>query len=230
MKKSIKKVLFSIFIFSIYFSFSYVISFFIDILNIDMANWKYVYKIIFIYLLDVIPLVFFILIYKKNLKEKFKDFKSNFESYLDKYIRIWLFGIFLMSFANVLISLVTKNDMSNNEEAIRNITDILPIYSIISTCICAPIIEELAYRKTIGDIFTNKKYLGIIIGGLMFGLAHVIGTYTSITDLLYIIPYGILGSAFMYIYYDSNNIFTTISLHFMHNTILLITYFISKIF
>lgn len=230
MKKSIKKVLFSIFIFSIYFSFSYVISFFIDILNIDMANWKYVYKIIFIYLLDVIPLVFFILIYKKNLKEKFKDFKSNFESYLDKYIRIWLFGIFLMSFANVLISLVTKNDMSNNEEAIRNITDILPIYSIISTCIYAPIVEELAYRKTIGDIFTNKKYLGIIIGGLMFGCAHVIGTYTSITDLLYIIPYGILGSAFMYIYYDSNNIFTTISLHFMHNTILLITYFISKIF
>ena len=118
--------------------------------------------------------------------------------------------------------------ISNNEEVIRKITNILPIYSLISTCLCAPIIEELLYRKTIGDIF-NNKWLGIIIGGLLFGGAHVIGTYTNILDVLYVIPYGVLGSVFMYIYYDSDNIYNTMFLHFMHNSILMILYFVSMI-
>ena len=42
-----------------------------------------------------------------------------------------------------------------------------PIYSLFTTCICAPIGEELAYRKTIGKIFTNKK-IAIIMSGLIF--------------------------------------------------------------
>ena len=65
------------------------------------------------------------------------------------------------------------------------------------------------------------------MGFLLFGLAHVVGTYSGLLDLLYIIPYGILGGIFMYIYTDSENIFTTITLHFIHNTILMILYFIS---
>ena len=96
----------------------------------------------------------------------------------------------------------------------------------MSTCIVAPIAEELAFRKTVNNIFINKK-LSIFMGFLLFGLAHVVGTYSGLLDLLYIIPYGILGGIFMYIYTDSENIFTTITLHFIHNTILMILYFIS---
>ena len=165
---------------------------------------------------------------ENDLKEKFSDFKDNFKSYFDKYIRYYILGLILMSFSNVIVGFITNSDISNNEEVIRKITNILPIYSLISTCLCAPIIEELLYRKTIGDIF-NNKWLGIIIGGLLFGGAHVIGTYTNILDVLYVIPYGVLGSVFMYIYYDSDNIYNTMFLHFMHNSILMILYFVSMI-
>lgn len=228
MKDRLKQILLSITIFILYFSFSYIVDFILKLAKIDLSSFKYIYKIIFIYSLELIPLVIMILIYKKDLKKDFKEFKLKWLDYFDKYIRYWLLGMTLMAISNIIIGLITGSNMANNEEALREITNILPIYSIISSCICAPIVEELAYRKTLGNIFSNKK-IGIIIGGFLFGLAHIIGTYTSVTDILYIIPYGVIGGIFMFIYLDSKNIFSTISLHFLHNTILLIAYFISLI-
>jgi len=194
--------------------------------GIDISKLNIIYRIGFIYIIELIPLIGLILIYKKDLKKDLNDFKPNIEKYADKYIKYWLLGIFLMGIANIIISTITKTDNSSNETAIREITKILPIYSIMSTCIVAPIAEELAFRKTVNNIFINKK-LSIFMGFLLFGLAHVVGTYSGLLDLLYIIPYGILGGIFMYIYTDSENIFTTITLHFIHNTILMILYFIS---
>ena len=130
-----------------------------------------------------------------------------------------------MCVSNSIITIFTNVEISNNEEAVRDIAKMLPIYSLFTTCICAPLGEELAYRKTIGKIFDNKK-IAIIMSGLIFGLAHVLGTYESIIDLLYIIPYGLFGSVFMYMYLDSKTIWSTISIHFMHNAILMISYLI----
>ena len=64
------------------------------------------------------------------------------------------------------------------------------------------------------------------MSGVIFGLAHVLGTYKNMVDLLYVIPYGLFGSVFMYMYLDSKTIWSTISVHFMHNAILMITYLI----
>lgn len=226
MKDKIKKIIKSIIIFTLYFSFSYIVTFILTITGIDISKLNIMYRIGFIYIIELIPLIGLILIYKKDLKKDLNDFKPNIEKYADKYIKYWLLGIFLMGIANIIISTITKTDNSSNETAIREITKILPIYSIMSTCIVAPIAEELAFRKTVNNIFINKK-LSIFMGFLLFGLSHVVGTYSGLLDLLYIIPYGILGGIFMYIYTDSENIFTTITLHFIHNTILMILYFIS---
>lgn len=229
MKHRITKILLSIAIFLSYFGFSYLIEFLINIFNIDMSTWKYIYRIIFVYVIELIPFIFMILIYKKTLSDDFKSFKLNWKDYLDKYIRWWLLAITLMVLFNTIITIITSSEMSNNEVIIRKITEVLPIYSFISSCICAPIIEELAYRKIFKDIF-NVKWLSILISGLVFGAAHVISTYSALSDLLYIIPYGVFGSIFMYIYQDSDNIWTTISIHFIHNFILLIMYFSINIF
>lgn len=224
-KKNIKKILINILIFGAYISFTYIFELLTLIFKIDFTNLKFIYKVIFIYLLEMIPLVFMVFVFRKDLKEKFKSFKENIMDYADKYIRWWMVGIVLMAISNLVITFITSSTISNNEEVIRDVTKILPIYSIFSVCICAPFVEELAYRKTIKNIF-NKKWLCIIASGIIFGSVHVIGTYETLSDILYIIPYGIIGSIFMYIYYDSDNIWATISLHFMHNTILLLLQFI----
>lgn len=223
MKK--KKILLSILVFAIYIAFPHMIDGIINLFKIDLSGLNIVFAYIFIYSLELIPAVAFVIIYKKDLIKDFKDFKKNIMNYADKYVKYWLLGIVLMSISSSIVSVITKSDVSNNEEAIRTIAKSLPIYIAFSSCICAPLVEELAYRKTIKNIFINKK-LSIIASGIIFGLAHVISTYTGILDLLYVIPYGVLGSVFMYIYADSNNIWTTISIHFLHNTILMTAYFL----
>lgn len=228
MKDRFRYIFISITIFLFYFFFSYIVDFIITIFNIDISSLKYIYRLIFVYAIEIIPALLLVFIYWKDLKKDFKVFKKNSKPWADKYIRYWIVGIILMSLSNMIISMITSSSIANNEEVVRKITDILPIYSILSCCITAPIAEELIYRKTIRNIFTNKK-LAILFSGLLFGLAHVVGTYEVLTDLLYIIPYGILGSIFMYIYCDSDNIFSTISIHFLHNTIFLLTYFINNI-
>ena len=157
MKDKIKLIVTSIFIFLIYFYFSYIVEFILKFFNLDITNFSFITKVIFIYLFDLIPFFIFVLIYRKSLVEDFNIFKNKYKEYADKYIRYWILGLFLMSILNVIISAITSSNISNNEEAIRSITDILPMYSILSTCIFAPITEELAYRKTLNNIFNRHR-------------------------------------------------------------------------
>ena len=71
MKDKIKKIIIAILIFSLYFLFPYLIELIIDILKIDINSWQRVYRIIFIYSLDVIPLIILVIIYKNILIEDF---------------------------------------------------------------------------------------------------------------------------------------------------------------
>lgn len=225
MKNKTIKILTYIMIFIIYYTFPQILNLIIEVFNIDIKSLSRFYILIFIYSIEILPLLFLILIYKKDLKTEFEIYKSTLKNNIDTYVRLWLFALILMTFSNSIINIITKIPISNNESAVRNMANLLPIYSLFTTCICAPLGEELAYRKTIGNIFTNKK-IAIVISGLIFGIAHVIGTYTSLVDLVYIIPYGLFGSVFMYIYLNSKTIWSTISIHFIHNTLLIILYFL----
>jgi len=225
MKNKIINIIKYALVFLLYYSFPYIFDFLLEILNVNLENFSRTALIVFIYIMEIIPLLFLVFIYRKQLKNEFKEYKKDFYKNIDDYLRLWLFALILMTLSNSIISIFTQSDISNNEEAVRNMTDILPLYSLFSTCIAAPIGEELAYRKTIGNIFSNKS-VAIAMSGIIFGLAHVIGTYTGIIDLLYIIPYGLFGSVFMYMYLKSNSIWTTITIHFIHNTSLMILYFI----
>ncbi len=225
MKNRIFKIIYSISIFIMYYYFTNIVSFVFKLFKLNINTLNKWLVVIILFLMEIIPLLALIVIYRRDLKREFKTFKDNFKNNIDKYIRLWIFALVVMTVSNVLIELITGSNVSNNEQAIRNIMGALPIYMTFSSCICAPIAEELAYRKTIKNIFVDKK-LSIVMSGLIFGLAHVIGTYSSITDLLYIIPYGIFGSVFMYIYIDGDSIYNSMFIHFVHNTLLIIAYLI----
>lgn len=225
MKKKIISIILNIILFLGFYFFSDICSLVFELLNIELGNLSRSLVILIIVLMELIPLLVLVIVYRKDLKDEFKPFKENFIDNMDKYIRYWILALILMTVSNVIIELITGSNVSNNEQAIRNIMDVLPIYMIFSSCICAPIAEELAYRKAINKIFINKN-LSIIASGIVFGLAHVLGTYSGISDLLYIIPYGVFGSIFMYIYLDSKSIWNTITIHFVHNSLLVIAYLI----
>lgn len=223
--KYLKQIITGVMVFLFYYFFSDIAFFLFDLFKFDYMNASRLVKIILIYSLELIPLITLVLIYKDDLKKDLKNYKENFIDNLDKYVKLYMLALILMTLTDTIITAITGKELSNNEQAVRSIADTLPIYSSLSVCICAPIVEELIYRKTIKNIFINKT-LAIIASGLIFGIAHVIGTYQSLQDLLYIIPYGSFGAVFMYIFIDSKNIWSTITIHFMHNTILLLLYFV----
>ena len=82
--------------------------------------------------------------------------------------------------------------------------------------ICAPINEELTFRKSFKEIFPSK-WVFVIMSGLIFGLLHITSYIETFSDIIYLIPYSALGIAFALLYYKTDNIFSSITMHSIHN-------------
>ena len=130
-----------------------------------------------------------------------------------------------MIVSNLAIIFITGGTIAGNEEAVRDMIDKVPLYMAFSTIIYAPFTEEIIFRKCIKDVIKNK-WLYILMSGFIFGGMHIIGAATKLTDILFIIPYSSLGLAFAYTYYKSDNIFSTITMHLIHNTLAFLLYIV----
>ena len=213
-----KVILINLLVFIFYFIYTITPALIIYFFNIKFSND--LQKEIYYILTAVIYMLIIILIYKKELLFDIKNIKiKNFI----KYIPIYLIGIVFMSLSNALVYKITNMQISENESAIREYIKLFPIYMSFSTVIFSPFIEEITFRKVFRNII-NNKYIFIIISGVIFGLIHT--NSFKVNDLFSSIPYIIMGIDFAYIYYKSDNIFTTIAFHSMHNLILLIIQFI----
>ncbi len=164
----------------------------------------------------VILMIFLYFKYKEDLANDFKILKNNIKNYIDSIFSYWLSGMVLMAISNSIIIRFSPVKEAANEVGIRNLFGGAPFITLISILIIAPFTEELMFRKAFKDIFHNK-YLFIIMSGISFGLIHIIGSYEVIYDMIFIVPYGVLGGAFAALYYKTNNIFAPIFAHFIHN-------------
>lgn len=220
MKKIIKNIL----IFISYFIFSYFVIALLQEFNFDITKFSFNKRIIILGIIDFIYIILMFFIYRKEIIIDIKDFKKNYKEYLSKYVLVYMVGVILMGIINILLTQITKIELSGNEEGIRILIKEVPIYMFFSTVIYAPIIEELIFRKSIRNIFKNK-YIFIIISGVIFGVLHI-SDFSNINEILFGIPYIIMGIDFAYIYYKTNNIFTTMSFHMIHNLLLITIQFI----
>jgi len=159
-------------------------------------------------------------IYKKTIITDFKTFIKNNIKYFKKYIKYWFLMLILMISSNLIVTFFTTTDIANNQNTIIETLKVAPIYTFILTVFVAPILEELVFRLSFRKIFSNS-ILFILLSGLVFGSMHVIGTCEHLIDLLFIIPYSIPGFIFAYVYTKSKNICVPISLHFIHNGIMM---------
>ena len=224
-KNSYKKaVIKNVFMFCFYFIYEIIPLYILKLFNIDSSSLSSLNKNIYLISTSIIYLVFIIFMYKDELKIDFNKLKGKFIDNIVKYIPYYIVGVLLMAISNIIISKFTNVNLSENEINVRNYIQLFPIYMTFSTVIYAPIVEEITFRKTFRNII-NNKFLFIILSGVVFGVVHL-SSPSSINDYLMIIPYILMGITLSYIYYKSDNILTTISLHSMHNLILLIFQFI----
>ena len=168
---------------------------------------------------NICLLIIFIIIYRRELIKEFKLFKKNLLENFDTGIKYWLIGLLVMMISNIIITYILGLNQAHNEQAVQKMINKMPIMMLITAGFIAPITEEITFRKTFKNTFLNK-YLFIILSGLVFGSMHVITGYSNPLELLYIIPYGSLGMAFAAMYYKTDTIYTSISMHMLHNTIL----------
>ncbi len=158
-------------------------------------------------------------IYRSDLKKEWNIFKKDYKEIMNTTFGYWFIGVIIMLISNSLIIYLTGSGGAQNEKLVQIMIKAMPLVMLIDAGFLAPFNEEIVFRKAIRNIF-NKKWLYVILSGLIFGLLHVYGSYSSIVDFLYIIPYGALGSAFALAYYETKTIFSTISMHMIHNIVL----------
>ncbi len=221
MKDTLKKIFLFLLMFIIFLYEDLIYLIPLKLLNIDIEKLSYNMQTLLSTLSSLVTLIILVMLYRKYLKEKLIDFKNNFNEYFDIGMKAWFIGLIGMCASNLLIAHFSPVNEATNEVLVQEMLRLAPLLSFISAALIAPFVEEMLFRKMFGDIFTNKKIM-VLASGLIFGLLHVIFSFKTPWDFLYIIPYGFLGGTFAYTLYKKDNIFIPITFHMLHNGILTI--------
>ncbi len=154
---------------------------------------------------EFIIAIVFIIRYRQKLMDNFKKLT------LKQIGVIILIGIAIIAANEGLTTLFSKlNVETENQDMIVDMFNILRIPTIISVAICAPIIEELVFRYSIGTLIKSDKVF-LIVSSLVFGIMHGIGIIT----ILYVLIGVALG--LVYLKYKKNVVAPMI-IHIMNNS------------
>jgi len=215
--KKIYSIILTTSIFVIDMIYAYVVLFILRRLGIDITKFGTVWKYICLFLIYLSFMLLLFLIFRKSLIKEFKDYIKNFKQYFMFGLKYWAIGLSLMFLSNIVIYHFYPVGASN-ESLVQEALKTFPLYMCFSTIIYAPFTEEIIFRKSLKNVFTNN-FMYIIFSGFLFGFAHTLTNIGNTMELLYIIPYGSVGAMFAYMYAKTNNIFVPMTFHFMHNSI-----------
>lgn len=193
----------------------------IKIFNINSTNITPVIENYLTLFSDTFLFIVLGLMYYKELKEGIITFKKNFNKLFETSFKYWLLGFIGMVVSNGLIAILFPNAIAGNEQSVQSMIDVTPFIMLICAGVLAPIIEEITFRQAFKDVFKNGKVF-VLVSGIVFGLLHVIFAYTSMIDFVYVIPYSILGISLAYMVYKTDNIISSIIMHMIHNSLIII--------
>ena len=210
MTSKIYKIIKTIIVIVFFLTFNTIAVYTLQFLGLNFNNMNKNTLSITCILIEIVEILLLFFIYYNDMVHDLKDFKENFKKYLKFGLKWWAIGLILMYVSNIIVYLITLQGASN-EEILQEQIIKLPLYMLFSSSITAPFTEEVVFRKSIRDVFSNN-ILFIVVSFLVFGGMHVL-TSSSLIEVLYIIPYGIFGAIFAYMYVKTDNIFTSISIH-----------------
>lgn len=201
--------------------------------NIKYDNLSMTFKAIYMFLCDLVFITILFFLYKNKITKDLKDYIKNFAKRFEESFKFYFIGLIIMIISNFIITFFLTEAIAANEEAVRNMIDKIPLYMIFSVSIYAPFVEEIIFRHSIKDCvmcYNDKKttkFIYILISGFIFAFLHMPTGTTNYTDYIFIIPYMSLGVAFAALYSKTNNIFSSISMHCLHNTFTIVLYLLT---
>ena len=216
--KKITKIFKTSFVFLIFIFSGFFQNIGVYLFNYDINNLTPYNELILTAFSETMVFIILIILYYKDLIKDFKKLKKDFYKNMDITIKWWFIGIIVMVISNLIIGIFISNATAGNEESVQSLLKTSSPIALITFGLIGPVVEELVFRKAFKDIFKNK-YTFILTSGLIFGSLHVVLSLTSLWDLFYLIPYCSLGIAFSIIYQKTNNIYYSMIMHILHNTV-----------
>lgn len=170
---------------------------------------------------SIITLIILILMNLKTFQNKLTEFKKDYKNLMRKSLEYWGYAVITMLLINTFISTFLINELPGNEAANRELIAGYPLYAILSSIIIAPLSEELSFRASFKNAF-NNKILFALATGILFGIFHVLFQ----GDYIYSLSYAGFGFFLGKLYYETDNILTTIFAHTAHNALCIILIFL----
>ena len=168
-------------------------------------------------ILQLVSTVIGVALFRKNLVEGFKNFVKR------PFIRdLALAYVLRIGLAVIVVRLIGAVTSDNQEQIEKMMSANDAVTMFVLLCVVAPILEELVFREAIIGSFKKSLNIHVLtfISAFLFILLHSLskdaGGINWMASLMYVpLTIPIVG---MYRYYN-NNIFASISIHFINNFI-----------
>ncbi len=205
-----------------------VVLFLMPILISSIFSFFPINETLYVYLANslnyAILLTLLIFIYKEPLKKDGKDFLKNWKTYLPKILFNWIRALVFMIFTNLILISFLGN-IAENEAQNETLLQNYPIFSVFLMVVIGPFIEELLFRLGFKNAFKNKNVY-LFFTAILFGFGHILASFDFSTlegflaclpQCLFIIPYSGIGYFLAKTYMDTDNIFSSVTFHSIHN-------------
>lgn len=142
--------------------------------------------------ISFIMVVIFTILYFDVIKDSWMKLRNNFKGKISQFILAIVIGYLVINAMQILASYISailffitgiEMESASNQQTIEELLKSAPLIMIISSCLFAPIEEELLFRGALRKCVKNKKVF-IACSGLIFGLMHVTDSVVFIFELL----------------------------------------------
>ena len=168
------------------------------------------------FIIDVGVIALFIYLFKDDFKEYNKGLAKNPKKVIGVGLLFALFAFIAMPICNIILHVLNVSASDTNNDTINTLYGVIPLYMMFQTLIYSPIVEGITFRKVFKDAISNK-WLFIIISGFVFGLYHIIYNMTSLSQILLMLPYFVVGMLYAGAYSKTDNIYSAFIATFVYN-------------
>ena len=200
-----------ILVFVLYLLFPMIIGMFLPSLN--NSN---LLSVLVRFIIDVGVIALFIYLFKDDFKEYNKGLVKNPKKVIGVGLLFALFAFIAMPICNIILHVLNVSASDTNNDTINTLYGVIPLYMMFQTLIYSPIVEGITFRKVFKDAI-NNKWLFIIISGFVFGLYHIIYNMTSLSQILLMLPYFVVGMLYAGAYSKTDNIYSAFIATFVYN-------------
>ena len=168
------------------------------------------------FIIDVGVIALFIYLFKDDFKEYNQGLVKNPKKVIGVGLLFALFAFIAMPICNIILHVLNVSASDTNNDTINTLYGVIPLYMMFQTLIYSPIVEGITFRKVFKDAI-NNKWLFIIISGFVFGLYHIIYNMTSLSQILLMLPYFVVGMLYAGAYSKTDNIYSAFIATFVYN-------------